>query len=345
MWRFELMGSMFGPQIGHVVTGGTSMTEPRFINQKEFRGWAEHALQRTVDPAAGIYGPDSMMWKLGKETIAFFGGGRAALLQLAHPWVANAIDQHSQTRDDPLGRFRRTFINVFTMIYGNADQVMRAANHVRLIHTRIRGTLPEDSGAFAKDSHYAANEVGAMLWVHATLWDTQMRMYELVFPALTATEKARYYEETKLFAHLFGIPDDAIPPDWGAFQQYMNRMYDSDEITARSVGREMGHMIFNFGGPIKPALSWLQVMTAYMMPDRLRAEFGLPPDTPANRKTYERGLKMLKAVYPRLPNRMRYVPSFIEAERRLAGKPHADLITQGFNLAWFGQRELVSAGR
>lgn len=320
------------------------MSAPRFIDDESFREWAEAALGRAIDPAAGIYGPDSMMWRLGRETIGFFGGGRAALLQLGHPWVANSIDQHSQTRDDPLGRFRRTFINVFTMIFGSTDQVLRVANNVHNIHTKIRGEIAEPSGAFAQGSHYEANEVSAMLWVHATLWDTQVRMYELVFPALTRAEKEAYYRETKLFAYLFGIPDDALPPDWGAFQDYMERMYASDEIVARRVGREMGDMIFNFGGPLRPALKWMQVMTAYMMPPRLREEFALPADTAFNRRVYENGLKMVKTVYPRLPDRVRYVPSYIEAQRRLAGDPHADLLTQGINLAWLGQRELVSAG-
>jgi uncharacterized protein (DUF2236 family) len=319
------------------------MSAPRFIDEEQFRDWAEQALKRSVDPQAGIYGPDSMMWKLGRETIGFFGGGRAALLQLAHPWVANSIDQHSQTRDDPLGRFRRTFINVFTMIYGSTDQVMRVANNVHNIHTKISGSLAEDSGAFARGSHYEANEVNAMLWVHATLWDTQVRMYELVFPALTRAEKEAYYQETKLFAYLFGIPEDALPPDWGAFQEYMEQMYNADEIVARRVGREMGDMIFNFGGPLKPALKWMQVMTAYMMPPRLREEFGLPADTALNRRIYDSGLAMVKTLYPRLPDRVRFVPSYIEAQRRLSGEARADILTQGMNLAWLGQRELVSA--
>lgn len=316
---------------------------PRFINEEEFRDWVEHALKRSVDPVAGLYGPDSLMWKLGRESIGFFGGGRAALLQLAHPWVANSIDQHSATRNDPLGRFRRTFINVFTMIYGSTDQVMRVANNVHQIHKSIKGALPEESGVFPRDSYYQANEAHAMLWVHATLWDTQVRMYELVYPALTREEKESYYQETKLFAYLFGIDDELLPPDWGAFQEYMDAMYASEQLVARRVGREMGDMIFDFRGPIRPALQWLKLMTAYMMPPRLRAEFQLPPDTPENRQAYDRGLKRVQTVYGHLPRRLRYVPSYIEAERRIAGKPHADLLTQGMNLAWLGQRELVSA--
>lgn len=313
-----------------------------FIDDKNFQQWLEIALDAADNPQAGIYGPGSMMWKVGRESISFLGAGRAVLLQLAHPWIANAIDQHSQTRNDPLGRGRRTFINVFSMIFGNTRQVRAVAENVHRIHGYIKGSVAENSGAFAKDSYYQANAIDAMLWVHATLWDTQLRMYELVFPPLSLQEKEQYYQETKLFAHLFGIPESAIPLDWAAFQEYMERMYNSPEITVRSKGREMGDMIFNFGGPLKPALKWLQLMTAFMLTPRLRTEFGLPEATIDNLRRYERGLKLVKMVYPRLPDRLRYLPSYNEAIGRLDGKQHADLLTQGLNYAILGQRELVS---
>ncbi len=318
--------------------------EQRFISEAEFRQWVEKAMNRSVDPVAGIYGPDSMMWKVGREFISFLGAGRAVLLQLAHPWIANAIDQHSATRSDPMGRGRRTFINVFSMVFGSTEQVMRAANAVHHMHSKIQGTLPENSGAFGEGSYYQANEVNAMLWVHATLWDTQLKMYELVYGELSPADREQYYQETKLFAYLFGIPESAIPKTWADFQQYMDTMLNSDQIVARRVGREMGEMVFNFGGPLKPALSWLKLMTAFMLTPRLAREFGLPEDTPANRRHFERGLKLVKTVYPRVPARLRYIPSYIEARDRVAGKQHADLMTQGFNKLLLGQRELVSAG-
>ena len=46
----------------------------------------------TEDPRAGVFGPASMLWRVNRESIAFLGGGRAALLQLAHPFVAHAVD-------------------------------------------------------------------------------------------------------------------------------------------------------------------------------------------------------------------------------------------------------------
>ena len=72
------------------------------------------------DPHAGVFGPGSAAWTIASDVGLFVGSGRAALLQLAHPMVAYAIDQHSHTRADVLGRFQRTFDNVFAMVFGDS---------------------------------------------------------------------------------------------------------------------------------------------------------------------------------------------------------------------------------
>ena len=74
------------------------------------------------DPRHGIHGPDSPAWKMQREAICFLGGGRAALLQLAHPFVAYGVDQHSKTRSDVIGRFQRTFMAVFAMTFGDLQE-------------------------------------------------------------------------------------------------------------------------------------------------------------------------------------------------------------------------------
>src|SRR5579863_1863378 len=79
--------------------------------------WSSVA-ERTADPRAGIFGPSSISWRVNREAALFLGAGRASLLQLAHPWVAAALDQHSNLRSDPLARFHGTFRVVFTMIFG-----------------------------------------------------------------------------------------------------------------------------------------------------------------------------------------------------------------------------------
>jgi uncharacterized protein (DUF2236 family) len=70
-----------------------------------------------VGSVAGIFGPQSIIWRIDREAAVFLGAGRALLLQLAHPWVAAAIEQHSNAFMNPIGRFHRTFSAVFTMVW------------------------------------------------------------------------------------------------------------------------------------------------------------------------------------------------------------------------------------
>src|SRR6266436_9567037 len=96
---------------------------------------------------AGIFGPQSISWRLDREAVVFLGAGRALLLQLAHPWVAAAIAQHSRSLTDPIGRFHRTFSIVFTMVFGTTGQALAAARHLHRRHTAISGTLGENAGS------------------------------------------------------------------------------------------------------------------------------------------------------------------------------------------------------
>jgi mpaB/rubber oxygenase-like protein len=76
----------------------------------------ERELQRvrasTTEAAKGVFGPRSLTWQIDRESAIFFGAGRALLLQLAHPWVAAAIEKHSDAFADPVGRFHRTLSSV-----------------------------------------------------------------------------------------------------------------------------------------------------------------------------------------------------------------------------------------
>src|SRR6516164_9103861 len=88
---------------------------------------------------AGVLGPDSVTWRINREAVLFLGAGRALLLQLAHPWVATAVADHSQVFSDPIGRLHRTFRVMFTMIFGTLDQALKGARQLRRRHAAITG--------------------------------------------------------------------------------------------------------------------------------------------------------------------------------------------------------------
>src|SRR5262245_2277278 len=149
------------------------------VTRADLERHIERLRAEVTDPKAGIYGPDSMAWTIDKEAALFRAGGKAALLQLAHPAVAHAVDQHSATRNDPLGRFQRTFDNVFAMVFGDLDSAIRHARRVHAIHSRIVGEIREEVGAYQCGDRYVANDEHALFWVHATLIHSAIEMYEL----------------------------------------------------------------------------------------------------------------------------------------------------------------------
>ena len=280
------------------------------------------------EPQAGLFGPGSMVWHVNREAVVFLGGGRAALLQLAHPFVAAAIAEHSTTKTDALGRFIRTFENVFAMTFGDFEAALVAARRVHTVHTRITGVLREAVGPYAAGTRYAANTPEALLWVHATLVDTSVQVYELMLRPLTDDEKAGYYAETKRSACLFGIPDDLLPPDWPAFRTYCDRMFASPEITVSPEAADIaGFVLRPPGAPLGPLWDWYRDVTAELLPPRLRAEFGLEP-SPGRRRIVTGSLRAMRAGWWLLPRRLRDLPAYVEAQRRLAGRPGPDPVAR-----------------
>ena len=168
---------------------------------------------RAAGPVAGVFGPGTVIWRIDREAVIFLGAGRALLLQLAHPWVAAAIAEHSRTFADPVGRFHRTFDIVFAMVFGSLDRALSSSRQLHRRHGMIVGAMPETVGPFAAGSRYSANDVAALRWVHATLVETALMAHDLVLPKLSAEEREIYWAESRTFGALFGLTENDLPAD------------------------------------------------------------------------------------------------------------------------------------
>jgi len=290
------------------------------VTERELEERIADVIARVPNPRAGLYGPTSISWRVNREAIVMLGGGRAALLQLAHPYVAYGVDQHSATRHDPIGRFRRTFENVFAMVFGDLDTAVACARRVHAVHQKIRGAIHEHAGKFARGHRYQANDVDALFWVQATLIDTAVLTYELLCEPLTLAEKEKYYDESRLFSGLFGIPEEAMPKDWPAFRRYFDAMLASDAITMSQPAKEMAQFLFQPPRPIAgPAVGWYRIFTASLLPPRMRAELGLSW-TQRDETIARRTLPLLRVIQKRTPERLRFFPDYVEAMRRVNGE-------------------------
>lgn len=299
------------------------------VTRPEIARLIAQAEAHAASPERGLFGPESATWRIARESVVFLGAGRAALLQLAHPYVAHAIAQHSETTRDPIGRFNRTFQALYGMIFGDLATATEMAWHVRGIHDRVHGPVDEDVGRYARGHRYHANDSGALLWVHATLVDTAVMAHEAGFGPMPAADKEAYYLELKRAAALFGIADDVLPPSFAAFQAYCARMFDSDELAVGRAAREIAGFLMAPASPaMRPAMRWFATMTAGMLPPRIREGYGLPFGR-ADRMVYAASLRALRRTWPLIPTRLRFRPEYHEAMRRLAGQPGPDRLGRG----------------
>lgn len=290
---------------------------------------------RTAGPIAGIFGPASLSWRINRESALFLAAGRAALLQLAHPWVTAALVQHSAVLTRPIARFHNTFRVVFTMVFGSLDQALGAARHLYALHTRIRGELTEDVARWRRGSHYEANEIAALRWVFATLVESAALAYDCALPPLTTLEREQYYAECITLAELFGIPTAALPETWEAFAAYNRAMHASDELGVNDEARVMAHNLLTGAGSWVRPPDWYRALTAEWMPERFRAEFRL--DFGAwERRISARAKRRLPGIYRRLPPAIRYIGPWREARARLAGAP-VSALTRWSNRFWIGR--------
>jgi uncharacterized protein (DUF2236 family) len=315
-----------------------SMETLEIVSTEDLERELNEVREATGGSLSGIFGPQSVTWQVNREAAVFLGAGRALLLQLAHPWVATAIEQHSDTFADPIGRFHRTFSVMFTLVFGTLDQSLGAARRLHRRHAAIRGTLRSAAGPLPAGSFYCANAVPALRWVHATLTETALASYGLVRPALTQEQRALHYQESRLLAALFGIPKSCLPPDWTAFSAYTEAMTQSDTLTVTDPARVAAHRLLAGADTWLPVPASYKALTAALLPPRLRDAFALPYGG-AERRAAQHLIGWVRRIYPLLPSRLRYVGPYQEAERRLVGKA-PDFATRMCNRFWIGQADL-----
>lgn len=155
---------------------------------------------RDPDLDPGLFGPDSVTWRIHADSSMFVGGLRSLLFQTLHPPTMQGVADHSAYRTDPLQRFRRTASFVGITTYGTTDEAMAAIEAVGRIHDRVTGTLPDGTP-------YRANDPHLLGWVHATEVDSFLRAYRRYGGApLSRDDADRYVGEMARVAELMGIP-------------------------------------------------------------------------------------------------------------------------------------------
>ena len=84
------------------------------------------------------------------------------------------------------------------------------------------------------------------------------------------------------------------------------------------------------------APKWYLALTAHLLPERLRGEFGLAFGE-REQRSMNLALALIRRLYPRLPMRIRAVGPYQEALARLQGERQPDLAVRWLNRLWIGR--------
>jgi uncharacterized protein (DUF2236 family) len=154
---------------------------------------------------AGLFGPDSVVWRIHADPVMLIGGLRALLVQALEPRAMAAVDQHSLFREDPWGRLERTTNFVLQTTYGDTAAADAAAAKVRKVHEHIHGTDP------VTGQPYAADDPDLLLWIHAVEVESFLLAYRTYAGRVTREDADRYVAEMARVAELVELPPGRAP--------------------------------------------------------------------------------------------------------------------------------------
>jgi uncharacterized protein (DUF2236 family) len=164
---------------------------------------------------AGIFGPDSVAWRIHADPAMLIGGLRALLVQGLEPRAMAAVDQHSAFREDPWGRLERTTHFVLATTYGDTAAAEAAAATVRRVHTHIHGVDP------ITGEHYRADDPDLLLWIHAVEVESFLLTYRTYAGRITSEDGDRYVAEMARVAEMVELPSGLAPRNEGELREYL----------------------------------------------------------------------------------------------------------------------------
>jgi uncharacterized protein (DUF2236 family) len=246
------------------------------------------------------------------------GGGRAVLMQLAHPLVAAGVGEHSAYASDPWGRVTRTLMLMQRLTFGTRSDALAAARTINRLHHGVTGTLAEPAGELPSGTPYRAGDPALLLWVYATLVDTGLELYPLLVEPLTPAEQERYYQESKLTAALLGLHAQHIPERLDDFRAYMHAMLTGNTLALTQPAREVADTVMRMPAPIvlRPLLLATEQVTIGLLPPRVRELYGYSWD-PRRQRLLELWAAGMRCMLPLVPPAVRALPWARAARRRV----------------------------
>ena len=277
-----------------------------------------------IDPDPGLFGPGSITWQVLREPLLVLAGGRALLMQAAHPQVAQGAIDHSTYEVDPFGRLLRTFVWAGSVAFGTTAEARAVSAEVNRLHRGVTGSLPPGHGTrrVRAGSAYAAIDEDLLLWVHATFVDTLLEAHERMVGGLTASERDQFVREWEVVGRLMRVPQRLLWPNHAALRKYVDREVRRGAAEPGEGSRLVARTVLRPPLPspvLRPLMDAVSFMSVGFLPPELRQAYEIRW-TSAHSAAHRGITSMLRASRRRLPRRLRYAPIYDFAMARSSGE-------------------------
>lgn len=274
-----------------------------------------------ADP--GLFGPGSVTWRVGREPLLLLGGGRALLMQVAHPLVAQAVVDHSDYATDPFGRLARTVQWLVAVTFGTNGEARAATAEVMRVHAGVRGQLDAANATpgLAAGTPYSALHPDLGTWVHATIVQSMLVTHDALVGPLAVSDRDAMVSEWHAVAGLLGVPRRLLWSTAAELDHYIDDV--SAELTASvPASREAAAVVLHPPLPsvaLRPPFALVGFLSVGLLPGALREAFGTPWGA-RRQGAHDTMCSAMRAAESRAPRALRVSPLHDAALARSAGR-------------------------
>ena len=234
----------------------------------------------------GLFGPESIAWKVHADFISMMIGGISSLvMQALHPQALAGVWDHSSFRRDLKGRLGRTAFFIAATTYGSQEMAINIINKVNNIHTKITGF-----DEFGKP--YSASDPHLLAWVHLTETRSFMSAFESHrVEKLSSSTKNQYFLEMKDLGERMGAFN--LPATYDetnrAIESYMPELHYGER--AKSVIGLLDNFPSNLTA--KPFVKLISRAGFLNLPDWVHPIIGRPKPSPWERLAVNRSIDLV----------------------------------------------------
>ncbi|KAH9261626.1 hypothetical protein BASA81_000282 [Batrachochytrium salamandrivorans] len=309
----------------HRDTEGDSSLNPfaHVVTDEEFEAnlvaFEEEMGKKGVDPNNSMFASfDDPYTRLLRESLMVVIAPRAVLFQVAHPYVAVGIKQHSNIVRDTPKRFQKTYFHMFRLSFGTRREALASARSLRRTHNRVFGKFTTKANDFMPEGHfYTANQTHALLYVGLALAESVLFGYIALVGNFSPEEREQLARDASFGLMLFGVPKSLATGTYEEFRIAIEACWQSDILTFCDEAKEISkHLLYPTVWYLKPIFLVARYLTRVIMPEKFQKQIFGKKSNVVDQVVVSVVGGVARFVYRFFPRAGRYVPEYSMARRR-----------------------------